>query len=83
MSINMEAVRKTIDLALSEEIPNLRERLDWADRDPTISEAMCFSDREGVHSTEGFSVDLIVRGECRLVHGEPNASTGGCSRAST
>jgi hypothetical protein len=46
VSINIEAVRRAGAVAVSEEIPNLRERLEWADRDPTIAEAMCFTDQE-------------------------------------
>lgn len=71
MSINIEAVRREFDLALSEEIPNLRERLDWADRDPTISEAMCFTDREVAYilNVSQRSVSRYVqRGDLRAIY---------------
>lgn len=46
MAISIESIRRAGEIAVSDEIPNLRERLVWADRDPTIAEMMCFTDRE-------------------------------------
>lgn len=41
-----DAVRRAFDIAISSEIDGLKERLEWADRDPTVAEMMCFTDRE-------------------------------------
>lgn len=46
MAISIQSIRRAGEIAVSEEIPNLRERLDWADRDPTVAEMMCFTDLE-------------------------------------
>jgi uncharacterized protein (UPF0212 family) len=49
MSIDVEAVRRAMQVAVSKEVSDLNERLDWADRDPTLEEAMCFTDREAAY----------------------------------
>ncbi len=74
MSIDIEAVRRATQVAVSQEIPDLRERLDWADRDPTIEEAMCFTDREVAYilNVSVRSVGRYVeRGDLRAIYLTP------------
>lgn len=71
MSIDIEAIRRATQVAVSQEIPDLRERLDWADRDPTIEEAMCFTDREVAYilNVSVRSVGRYVeRGDLRAIY---------------
>ena len=71
MSVNIAALRRAVDVAINEEIPHLRERLDWADRDPTIAEAMCLTDREVAYilnvSTRTVS-RFVERGDLRPIY---------------
>lgn len=69
--MNIEAIGREFDLAISEEIANLRERLEWADRDPTIEEAMCFTDRDVAYilKVSVRSVSRYVeRGDLRAIY---------------
>ena len=46
MSIDLDALKRLLDVAKSLDIDDLEERLDWADRDPSVEEAALFTDRE-------------------------------------
>ena len=71
MSVSIEAIRRHIEVARSQQIPNLKERLDWANREPTIEEAVCFTDRDVAYilnvSTRTVS-RLVQRGELRAFY---------------
>ncbi len=71
MSVNVGAVRRAFSIAISDEIDDLKERLDWADRDPTVAEMMCFTDREVAYilNVSARTVSRYVqRGELRATY---------------